>query len=296
MRSGSPRHDAKSAPARSCRGRRRSRHRRPRGRVVSPRWRPSGGPHGVLLRIDPKDNRLSGTGHRGSRADRRRRRIRLRLGHHSGRQQRLADRRTIASRVPAPGAGPPIGVAIRSGTTYVANSGASIYGFGGQVTAIAAGGSTASHSILTNGVFGIANGSDGLWIARPQGAARLRIVSNVYGRIDEQVALPPDFWYSGLAVGAGSVWVLDGAPHRTLWRIDPSPPAGQRENSASVLACGNRSRRRRRLGDRAARGRGDTDRSVQQPRSGDGEGGPRATGRRGRGSAQSGLQTRSTAP
>ena len=180
------------------------------------------GPHGLLLRIDPKDNSLAGTVTVGAEP------TGVAVGSGFVWVTTLGDNSVWQidegplHAFPVPAQGPPIGVAVRSGTTYVANSGASIYGFGGQVTAIAAGGSTAGHSILTNGVFGIANGPDGLWIARPQGAARLRIVSNVYGRIDEQVALPPDFWYSGIAVGAGSVWVLDGAPHRTLWRIDPA--------------------------------------------------------------------------
>jgi YVTN family beta-propeller protein len=182
------------------------------------------GPHGVLVRIDPKNNKLAGQVSVGAEP--------TGVAVDSGlvwvtslgdgsvwqieakslRSFRIADQ------------GSPIGVAARGGTAYVADSGAGIYGQNGQVTAIAAEGGTTNHSIRTNGVSAIASGPDGLWVARPQGAARLAIVSDIVGTVDERVTLPPPstFSYGALAVGAGSVWVLGDAVDRRMWRINPA--------------------------------------------------------------------------
>ena len=76
--------------------------------------------------------------------------------------------------------------------------------------------------------------------------------------------------------------MLDGALDRTLWRVDPGPPAGPRDDPSSVRARGDRSRRRRRLGDGATRRRGRTHRSGDQPHRRHRQGRPRAAGRCGR--------------
>ena len=184
---------------------------------------PPSGPHGVLLRIDPKGNTIAGKVTVGSQP--------TGVAYGSGNVWVTSlgdnsvwqiDTQSLApTRLPTQGA--PIGVAVRGGTAFVANSGASLYGYGGEVTAIVAGASTANHSIKTNGVYSIASGSDGLWVSRPQGLLKLAVVSDIVDTIAKRLPLPPTGLSNPvLAEGDGSVWVLDTALGHRLLRIDPA--------------------------------------------------------------------------
>jgi len=129
-----------------------------------------------------------------------------------------------SSKIPAQGF--PIGVAVRNGSAYVADSLGGPYGGGstgeGQVAVVAAGDSAATVSIPTHGATAVVNGPDGLWVANDRGVSRLAIVSNIAGGTSEHVNLPSFFaTHLALAEGSGSVWVLDDAVSRSLWRIDP---------------------------------------------------------------------------
>ncbi len=106
------------------------------------------GPHGVLVRIDPEEQQVGRAGHRGSGADRRSPSAPTGLGHHSRRHKRLASRHGVAGSSKVPAQGSPIGVAVRDGTAYRADSLGGPYGGGstgeGEVTIVAAGDSAAT--------------------------------------------------------------------------------------------------------------------------------------------------------
>ena len=184
------------------------------------------GPHGALVRIDPKSNKLAGQVSVGAEP--------TGVAVDSGLVwvTTLGDSKVWevdagslrSSKIPAQGF--PIGVAVRNGSAYVADSLGGPYGGGstgeGQVAVVAAGDSAATLSIPTHGATAVANGPDGLWVANDQGVSRLAIVSNIAGGTGERVNLPSYFAaHLALAVGKGSVWALDDARGRTLWRIDP---------------------------------------------------------------------------
>jgi YVTN family beta-propeller protein len=183
---------------------------------------PAVAPHGVLLRIDPARNAIAGKVTVGPQP------TGIAFGSGSVWVTSLGDTSVwridagslAASKLPTQGA--PIAVAVRAGTAYVGNSGATYYGYGGQVTVIEAGAGVANHSIRTNGVYSLVNGRQGLWVATPQGLAKLALVSEYSDEITKRIPLPAlGFWYPVLAEGDGSVWALDNALGHKLVRIDP---------------------------------------------------------------------------
>ena len=90
------------------------------------------------------------------------------------------------------------------------------------MTVVSAEGSRATHTLPADGIAAITTGPEGLWIARDGAADRVEPVSAFGGEAVKTVPLSGSFGsYAAIAVGAGSVWVLDDPANRRLWRIDP---------------------------------------------------------------------------
>ena len=187
---------------------------------------PAAAPHGELVRIDPKSNRVAGNVSLGADptgvaadpssiwvttlAD--------------GNAWRVDPASLRTSSVPTGGS--PIGVAVHGGSAFVVDSVSGPYGGGsggiGLVTEISDQDGRAIHSIRTGTALAIADGPAGLWVTRQTGVARLALVSPVVGTVGHKIPIPSDWSMSGLAVGAGGVWVLSDSVGRTLWRVDPA--------------------------------------------------------------------------
>ena len=184
------------------------------------------GPHGELLRIDPSGNEVAGKVSVGSEPTG----VAVDSGHvwvtslGDSSVWQIDAGSLRASRIPTQGS--PIGVAVRGGTAYVADSVTGPYGGGGggvgQVTAISAEGGRATTSIATHTVVALANGTHGLWVTRQEGVARVALVSDIVGTIDKRVPIRSSASFPALAVGADGVWALEDAIGRRLWRIDPA--------------------------------------------------------------------------
>ena len=176
--------------------------------------------HGVLVRIDPKNNKLAGhvsvgaepTGVAGGSG-----RVWVTtLGDDS--VWRIDARSLSSDRIPVGGS--PTGVAASGGTAYVADTLAGgFYGDPGEVTRIAGEGAPTA-SVHTGEAYAIASGRDGVWVARAQGIAKLATDSAFAGNLVDKISRPC-CTSPGLAVGAGGVWMLDDAIGRRLWRISP---------------------------------------------------------------------------
>jgi YVTN family beta-propeller protein len=173
--------------------------------------------HGELYRIDPKHDKVSGSVAVGSAPSA----VASDAGHvwvtslEDGTVTLVDEHGLHPVSIPTKGA--PVGVAAQGGTAYVADSGTP-----GVVTVVSAEGSRATHSLPADGIAAITTGREGLWIARDRAAARVDPVSAFGGEVVRPVPLPGSFGsYAAIAVGAGSVWVLDDPANRRLWRIDP---------------------------------------------------------------------------
>ena len=175
------------------------------------------GPHGELLRIDPKQNTVSGSVAVGSAPTG----VASDGGHVwvtsiGDSTVSLVDEHGLSA-VPIPTEGAPVGVAARGATAYVADSGEP-----GQVTVVSAQGGRSTYSLPSEGIAAIATGREGLWIASDGKAARMEPVSTYAGTFVDAVQLTPSFGsYAAIAIGAASVWVLDDPANRRLWRLDP---------------------------------------------------------------------------
>ena len=175
------------------------------------------GSHGELYRIDPTHNTVSGSVAVGSAPSA----VASDAGHvwvtslEDG-TVTLVDEHGLRP-VSIPTQGAPVGVAAQDGTAYVADSGTP-----GVVTVVSAEGSRATHTLPADGIAAITTGPEGLWIARDGAADRVEPVSAFGGEAVKTVPLSGSFGsYAAIAVGAGSVWVLDDPADRRLWRIDP---------------------------------------------------------------------------
>jgi YVTN family beta-propeller protein len=129
-----------------------------------------------------------------------------------------------ATRVPAQGT--PIGVTTRGDTVYVVETVSGPYGGlaggTGQVTAIgAADGGRGLHTIRTGSALAIASAPSGLWLTRQTDLVHLQPVSDIASTIDRKLPIDADAAFTGLAVGAGGIWILSDAAGRTVWRVDP---------------------------------------------------------------------------
>jgi YVTN family beta-propeller protein len=180
-------------------------------------------PHGELLRIDPSDNAVTRSASVGTEPTS----IATepgsvwittlgdssvwRINAHSGSSVRIAM------------GGSPIGIAVSGGTAYVANTPAGEFYGAGDVTRIAGEAGAATDSVTTNGAYAVASGPGGVWVARPQGVARLASISAFSGKLADRISQPccTDAASPGIAVGAGGVWMLDDAIGRRLWRFQP---------------------------------------------------------------------------
>ena len=180
----------------------------------------SGGaaPHGELLRIDPKRNAVSGSVAVGSAPTA----VASDAGHvwvtsFGDSTVSLVDENGLrAVRIPIEGA--PVGVAANGTTAYIADSADP----GGRVTVVSAQGGRPTYSLLSDGIAAITRGREGLWVAYGSKAARMEAVSAYAAKFVDSVPLTPSFgYYAAIAVGTGSVWVLDDPANRRLWRIDP---------------------------------------------------------------------------
>ena len=174
-------------------------------------------PHGELYRIDPKRNAVSGSVAVGSMpssvASAAGRVWVTSLG--DGTVSLVDEHGLHVASIPTPGA--PVGVAAQDGTAYVADSGTP-----GVVTVVSAEGSRATHTLRADGIAAITTGREGLWIARDGAADRVEPVNTFGGETVKRVPLSGSSGsYAAIAVGAGSVWVLDDPADRRLWRIDP---------------------------------------------------------------------------
>jgi len=179
-----------------------------------------GGPvaaaHGELVRIDPKQNAVSGSVAVGS--------VPTGVASDAGHvwvtslgdgTVSLVDEHGLHA-VTIPTEGSPVGVAAQGATAYIADSAA------GDVTVVSAEGNRATYALPTNSIAAITTGREGLWIARGSDAARVKTVGAFASKIVDNVPLAPSLGsYAAIAVGAGSVWVLDDPASRQLWRIDP---------------------------------------------------------------------------
>jgi YVTN family beta-propeller protein len=173
--------------------------------------------HGELYRIDPTHNTVSGSVAVGSAPSA----VASDAGHvwvtslEDGTVTLVDEHGLHPVTIPTQGA--PVGVAAQGGTAYVADSGTP-----GVVTVVSAEGSRATHTLPADGIAAITTGREGLWIARDGAAARVEPVSAFGGEIVKPVPLAGSPGsYAAIAVGAGSVWVLDDPASRLLWRIDP---------------------------------------------------------------------------
>jgi YVTN family beta-propeller protein len=188
------------------------------GVLVLQRGGGSEGPHGELVRIDPKQNAVSGSVAVGSAPTG----VASDGGHVwvtsiGDSTVSLVDEHSLSA-VPIPTEGAPVGVAAQGATAYVADSGDP-----GQVTVVSAQGGRATYSLASEDINAIASGPNGPWIAGGSRAARLEPVSTYAGKFVDAVPLAPAFgFYAALASGAGSVWVLDDPADRRLWRLDPT--------------------------------------------------------------------------
>ena len=175
------------------------------------------GPHGELLRIDPKHNTVSGSVAVGS--------VPTAVASDAGHvwvtslgdgTVSLVDEHGLQT-VSVPTEGSPVGIAVQGANAYVADSGAS-----GAVTVVSAEGSRATYALPTNDIDAITTGREGLWIARGADVVRLNTVSTFAGTFVDKVPLAPSRGsYAAIADGGGSVWVLGDPANRLLWRIDP---------------------------------------------------------------------------
>ena len=175
------------------------------------------GSHGELYRIDPTHNTVSGSVAVGSAPSA----VASDAGHvwvtslEDGTVTLVDEHGLHPVSIPTQGA--PVGVAAQDGTAYVADSGTP-----GVVTVVSAEGSRATHTLPADGIAAITTGPEGLWIARDGAADRVEPVSAFGGEAVKTVPLSGSFGsYAAIAVGAGSVWVLDDPANRRLWRIDP---------------------------------------------------------------------------
>jgi streptogramin lyase len=73
---------------------------------------------------------------------------------------------------------------------------------------------------------GVATGPSGIWVTRPHTqVARFNVTT---GKLVQPLLISPrpderrDSYFSGIAVGAGGVWIFGYLDHPTLWRIDPA--------------------------------------------------------------------------
>jgi YVTN family beta-propeller protein len=91
------------------------------------------------------------------------------------------------------------------------------------VTAIGAtDGGRGLHTIRTGSALAIASAPSGLWLTRQTDLVHLQPVSDIASTIDRRLFIDSNAAFTGLAVGAGSIWVLSDATGRTVWRIDRS--------------------------------------------------------------------------
>ena len=182
------------------------------------------GPHGVLVRIDPKNNKLAGqvtVGAEPTGVAVAGNRVWVTTFGDSG-VWRVDARSLSAVRIGAPGR--PIGVAATGTTAYVADNLAGNFGDPGNVARVQAASDVVSDIVPTGGAFAVAGSRDGVWVARPGGAVLIGNVSTFAGKIARKVAIPDGMsWtFTGIGVGASGVWVLGDALGRRLWRIDPA--------------------------------------------------------------------------
>jgi YVTN family beta-propeller protein len=181
--------------------------------------------HGELVRIDPSGNRVAGSvsvgaGPTGVAADSSSIWV---TTLEDGNAWRVDPASLRASSVPTDGS--PIGVATHGGSAFVVDTVSGLYGGGsggiGLVSEISDQDGRAIHSIRTGTAVAIADGPAGLWVTREADVARLALVSPVVGTVGQKIPIRSNWNMTGLAVGAGGVWVLSDAPGRTLWRVDP---------------------------------------------------------------------------
>ena len=124
-----------------------------------------------------------------------------------------------------PAQGSPIGVTTRDGTAYIVTTAAGPSGGGaggtGEITAVPTQGGRGLHAIRTGPANAIAPGGNGLWLTRQADVVHLALTSQIVSTIDRRIPIVTRPTLAGIAVGAGSVWVLSGADGRTLWEVDP---------------------------------------------------------------------------
>ena len=238
-------------------------------------------PHGELVRIDPNGNRVAGSvsvgaGPTGVAADSSSIWV---TTLEDGNAWRVDPASLRASSVPTDGS--PIGVATHGGSAFVVDTVSGLYGGGsggiGLVSEISDQDGRAIHSIRTGTAVAIADGPAGLWVTREADVARLALVSPVVGAVGQKIPIRSNWNMTGLAVGAGGVWVLSDAPGRTLWRVDPERTGDPQDDSSAVRPRGFGRESGCRLGHGAARRQGRPHRSQIRSNRRGGRGRPRAT-------------------
>ena len=176
------------------------------------------GPHGVLLRIDPKQNSVVGSVSVGSEPTA----VASDAGHVwvtsiGDGTVSLVDEHHLHA-VPIPTDGSPVGVAARGTNAYIAD----VAGAAGDMAVVSAEGRRTTYTLPTTDISAITTGREGLWIVRGSDAARVKTVSTFASSLVDKVPLGNSRGsYAAIAVGGGSVWVLGDPATRRLWRIDP---------------------------------------------------------------------------
>ena len=185
----------------------------------------SGEPRGRLIRIDPRTNKLTkevavGAGPTG-----------VAVAPGSIWVTSLADAdvwrvdSASFSTATVPAQGSPIGVVTHGGTAYIVTTVAGPYGGGSggqaEVTAVPTQGGRALHAIRTGSTLAVANAANGLWLTRQYDVVHVDLTSEIASTIDVRIPLRARPALAGIAVGAGSVWVLSDADGHTLWQLDP---------------------------------------------------------------------------
>ena len=182
-------------------------------------------PHGTVVRIDPRTNRVTETASIGTSPTG----ITTDPGHvwvttlDDQGLWRIATATDAATRVPIKGL--PLAVAAHHGELLVAEELSGTWGGYGGATADVAivdpEGTSVAQTISTGTAATVAAGGAGLWLLREQGPTQLRVESSLAAAIGRQVPLPgaADSG-TALAVGGNDLWVLSDVFRRMLWRID----------------------------------------------------------------------------